>query len=134
MNNYSYNVIDYNSLEKNGDFTNIELLKNFGIDNSEEGISIVVITSKWCNSCKELTLILQKFRDEGLINFFKINIDENPSISQILDIRTIPALFFFKDGSLLNKDIEIYEFPFIKKGIMVGITSEDVLKEIINLV
>ena len=109
-------------------------MKNFGITGSGKGISIIEITSKWCNSCKGLTIILQKFRAEGLINLIEINIDSNPSITQILDIRTIPALFFFKDGFLLNEDIEIYDYPFVKKGIMAGITCEHVLKEIIKLV
>jgi len=109
-------------------------LNKFGIKGSGKGISIVEITSKWCNSCKGLTLILQKFRDEGLINLIKINIDENPSITQILDIRAIPTLYFFKDVFLLNEDIEIYDYPFVKKGIMAGITCEHVIKEIIKLV
>ena len=109
-------------------------MNKFGIKGSGKGISIVEITSKWCNSCKGLTLILQKFRDEGIINLIKINIDQNPSITQILDITAIPALIFFKDGFLLNEDIEIYDYPFVKNGIMVGITCEQVIKEIIKLV
>ncbi|MHA1105311.1 MAG: thioredoxin family protein [Promethearchaeota archaeon] len=99
-----------------------------------EGISIVEITSKWCNSCKALTSILQKIRDEGLINLFSISIDKNPSIAQILDIKTIPALYFFKNGFLLNRDIKVYDYVFVKEGIMAGITSENVIKEIIKLV
>ncbi|MHA1669927.1 MAG: thioredoxin family protein [Promethearchaeota archaeon] len=114
--------------------TNIKKLKNFAINGSREGILIVEITSKLCNSCKGLTSILQKFRDEGLINLIRINIDENPSIAQILDIRTIPALFFFKDGFLINRDIKINDYTFVKKGIMAGIICEDVLLEIIKLV
>lgn len=122
------------NINKSGDFTNIEPLKNFGISGSEKSISIVVITSKWCNSCRGLTIILQKFKDEGLIELFKINLDEYPSITQILDIRTIPALYFFKDGFLLNKDIEIYDYTFVKQGIMAGVTFEHVIEEIIKLV
>ncbi|MBY9002941.1 MAG: thioredoxin family protein [Candidatus Lokiarchaeota archaeon] len=121
-------------LEHNGDSTNIEVLANYGNIASRKGISIVEITSKWCSSCKGLTVILQKLRDEGLINFLKINIDKNPSITQKLDIKTIPAIFFFKIGFLLNRDIEIYDYPFVKKGIMTGVTSENLLKEIIKLV
>jgi len=69
-----------------------------------------------------------------LINLFSISIDKNPSIAQILDIKTIPALYFFKNGFLLNRDIKVYDYVFVKEGIMAGITSENVIKEIIKLV
>jgi len=67
-----------------------------------------------------------------MINLLKINIDENPTITQILEITTIPTLFIFKNGYLLDKDIEINEFPFVKKGIIAGFTCEHVIEEIIK--
>ena len=77
-------------------------------------------------------MILEKFRREGIVNIAKINLDQHPSISTILDIKALPALFFFKDGILLNKNVEINEYTFVKNGVMAGITCETVLKEIIN--
>jgi hypothetical protein len=69
-----------------------------------------------------------------LINLIKIDVDENPLITRILDIHSIPTLLFFKNGILLNRDIELYDYPFVKNGMMVGITCEHIIKEIIKLV
>lgn len=109
-------------------------MKKFGIKITSKKILILIITSKWCNSCKGLTLILQKLRDEGLIDLININLDENPLISQFLDITTIPSLFFFKNGVLMEKDIEVYDYTYVKKGVMTGFTCENLLKDIIKLI
>lgn len=69
-----------------------------------------------------------------MINLIKIDVDENPLITRILDIHSIPTLLFFKNGILLNRDIELYDYPFVKNGMMVGITCEHIIKEIIKLV
>jgi thioredoxin 1 len=35
----------------------------------------------------------------------KVNVDENPKLSMKYGIRSIPALFYFKDGQIVDKVI-----------------------------
>jgi len=49
-----------------------------------------------------------------------------------LKITAVPALLFFKNGKLLDKDIEINGETFVNKGIMIGAFGEPILKAIIN--
>ncbi|MFX1303407.1 MAG: thioredoxin family protein [Promethearchaeota archaeon] len=109
-------------------------MKEFGIHSSYEGIFIIVLCSKWCKSCKLFAPILGKFRDNGSIMFKEIDIDENRNLVRELNIYAVPALLFFKDGKLLNKNIKINEEIFVNKGVMIGTFGEQILKEIIRQV
>ncbi|MFX1503219.1 MAG: thioredoxin family protein, partial [Promethearchaeota archaeon] len=80
-------------------------MKEFGIHDSYEGIFIIVICSKWCSSCKLFAPILEKFRDNGFIKFIEIDINENINLVREFNIHAVPALLFFKNGELLNKNI-----------------------------
>ncbi|MFX1257745.1 MAG: thioredoxin family protein [Promethearchaeota archaeon] len=110
----------------------IENLKKFGIHGPDEGKLIIDIFSNWCGPCKLISPILEKFRDKGLINLIQIDINENRELGQELNIYAIPTLLFFKDGTLLDKDIEIDGQIIVNKGVMIGATGELILKKIIN--
>lgn len=107
-------------------------LKQFGIDGPDKGKFIFVLCSKWCRSCSFLSTILEKFRDEGSINLQEIDIAKNSKIARELNINAVPALLFFKDGKLLDKDIEIDGEILVNNGIMIGFFNEQILKEIIK--
>ena len=107
-------------------------LHQFGIKGHEKGNFVLILGSKWCKSCKLLSPILEKFKDEKLISYQEIDISKNAKITQELNIHAVPALIFFKDGKLLNKDIAINDEIFLKKGILIGAFNEVILKEIIE--
>jgi len=111
---------------------NIEDLKQFGIKGSKNGLLIVEVSSKWCISCPLLECILEKFRDEHLIKFEKIDLDLYPSVIQSLNITAMPLLLFFRDGKLLSKDIRVNDYNFVKHGRMAGVTCENVIMKIIE--
>lgn len=110
----------------------MKTLRKFGINGPKEGIFIVHFSSKWCKSCKSVFSILEKFRDNSLIELQQINVDENSKLARELDIHAVPALLFFKDGKLLEKSIEFNGETFVNKGIMIGAINEMILKEIIQ--
>ena len=107
-------------------------LKSFGIDGTHKGKFIIVLCSKWCRSCKLLTPILNKFRDEGLIKLKEIDISENCTWAQEMNIYAVPAFLFFKDGKLIEKDIEINGELLVNRGVMIGSFNDLILKEIIS--
>jgi len=110
----------------------LEDLEKLGIKCPSKGKVVIVLNSKWCNSCKHLSLTLKRLKDEGLIELLEIDIDKYPSINDFLNLTAVPTLLFFKDGKLVEKNIQINEFPFVKNGIMIGINCEPILKEIIE--
>ena len=107
-------------------------MKKFGIDGPEAGKLIIDLFTEWCGPCKWVSPILQKLRDDGLIHLIQIDVDKNSELGQELNIHSIPTLLFFKDGNLLEKNIEINGQIVVNKGIMVGAANEDTLRKIIN--
>jgi thioredoxin-like negative regulator of GroEL len=110
----------------------INELKKFGIDVPKKHKFILVLCSKWCSSCKLLSNILEKFRDQGFIKLKEIDIGKHSGIAGRFNINAIPALLFFKDGKLLDKNLEINGEILVKKGVMIGSFDENILKELIS--
>jgi len=107
-------------------------LKQLGIDDPNKGILVIVLCSKWCKSCKFLSPILQKFRDDGIIKLKEIDIGENSKFALEFNINAVPALIFFKDGKLLNKNYKVNGETLVNNGIMIGSFNEFILKQIIE--
>jgi len=104
-------------------------MRKYGIEVPKKGIFIIMLISKWCKSCKLLSTILEQFRDDGRIELKELDILENGNLAKEF---TIPALIFFKDGTLLDEDIIMYGESIIKKGILIGSFNEIILKEIMS--
>ena len=61
---------------------------------------LVDFWAEWCGPCKSIAPALDEISEEmnSKLKIAKLNVDENPSISQQYNIRSIPALMIFKDG------------------------------------
>tara|TARA_B100000029_G_scaffold484377_1_gene536522 strand:- start:13527 stop:13850 length:324 start_codon:yes stop_codon:yes gene_type:complete len=57
--------------------------------------------AEWCGPCKILGPVIEEVSKdyESKIKFAKLNIDQNPSNTQKFQIRGIPTLVLFKNGS-----------------------------------
>jgi len=71
--------------------------------------SLVDFWAEWCMPCKKIEPLLNQLSEEfkDKINFFKVNVDENPSLAAEYGIRGIPALFLFKNGEIVEKIIGV---------------------------
>lgn len=56
----------------------------------------------WCGPCKMIAPILEELATElaGKVTIAKINIDNNPKTSVKFNVRGIPTLLLFKNGSV----------------------------------
>lgn len=66
---------------------------------NENKTIIIKFEADWCGPCKTLGPVLDKIAEENPeINVIKVNVDENDSLSTEYGIRSIPAVFIFKNG------------------------------------
>ena len=68
---------------------------------------LVDFWAEWCGPCKAIAPILDNIALEmgDKISIKKINIDENPQAPANFNIRSIPTMILFKDGSMADAKI-----------------------------
>ena len=66
---------------------------------------LVDFWAEWCGPCKAIAPLLEEISEEmkDKLKVVKINVDENPTVSQNYSIRSIPALMIFKNGEKVSE-------------------------------
>ena len=80
--------------------------QNFKLDVLDSDQPVLVdFWAEWCGPCKAIAPSLEELSDEmaNKLKIVKINVDENPSVSQAYSIRSIPALMIFKNGEKISE-------------------------------
>ena len=75
--------------------------KDFKSDVLESDKFVLVdFWAEWCGPCKAIAPSLEEISEEmkDKLKVVKVNVDENPTVSQSYSIRSIPALMIFKNG------------------------------------
>ena len=68
---------------------------------------IVDLWAPWCGPCKTLGPMLESAvaATNGAVVLAKVNVDENPAISQAFKVQSIPAVFAIVDGKVVDSFI-----------------------------
>ena len=77
------------------------------LDLSEKGPVVIDLWAPWCTPCRTLGPLIEKIVDEtgGRVTLAKVNVDENPGISQAFKVQSIPAVFAIKDRKVVDSFI-----------------------------
>ena len=59
----------------------------------------------WCGPCRMAAPVLEKIADEyeGQLKVCKVNVDENREVASRYGIMSIPTMFVFKQGELVDQ-------------------------------
>ena len=65
-------------------------------------VAVIDFSATWCGPCKMLAPVLEEVSEEyaGKVNFFNVDVDENPDLAMQYKIMNIPALVVLKKGSV----------------------------------
>jgi thioredoxin 1 len=68
---------------------------------------LVDFWAEWCGPCRMVGPVVDELHKEyeGKALIGKVNVDFNPKIATDYGIMSIPALLYFKDGKLVDKQV-----------------------------
>ena len=100
-----------NAVEKTIGITREEYTKMV----TDDGYVLVDFSAEWCGPCKKLAPIVSEIEQEykGKVKIVRIDVDENPEISQALNVNSIPLLHLYKKGNLVWENVGLTEKSII---------------------
>jgi putative thioredoxin len=87
------------------------------VDKSKTVPVVVDLWAEWCGPCRTLGPIIEKVVDDtdGKVVLVKVNVDENPAISQAFRVQSIPAVYALRDGQVVDGFIGAYPEPEVTR-------------------
>lgn len=85
---------------------------NFETLLTSEKLVIVDFTAKWCGPCKKIAPfmedIAQTYQDR--VEVVKVDIDQSKPLAKKYGIRSIPAVFFFQNGDVVESIVGVQPY------------------------
>ena len=81
-------------------------------------VVVVDFYAEWCGPCKMLSPLIEKVSaDYKNVEFFSVDIDENPNLAADLAIEGVPTLIRFKNGEEAARSVGLLPVPKLVKFI-----------------
>ena len=86
---------------------------------------IVDFWAEWCGPCHAVAPVLDRIVEEsnGDLKLVKLNIDEQPALSQRYGVQSIPTMILFKNGEPAAAAIGAQPKPALEKAL--GLVAAD---------
>jgi thioredoxin 1 len=77
---------------------------NFFSEVSKYPVMVVDFWAAWCGPCRMVSPVIEQLAGEyaGKVAFGKLNVDENPMVSNTFGVQSIPTILVFKDGKQVD--------------------------------
>ena len=87
---------------------------------------IVDFWAEWCGPCHAVAPVLDRIVDEreGDLKLVKVNIDEQPALSQRYGVQSIPTMILFKDGEPAAAAIGAQPKPALERALGLAADSD----------
>jgi len=71
------------------------------------GLVVVDFWAEWCGPCRAVAPVLDQLASEyaGKLKVVKLDVDANQATSMRFNVRSIPTLMFFKNGTRVDQVI-----------------------------
>lgn len=70
--------------------------------------ALVDFWASWCGPCKMLSPLVDSVSEQyDNVNFYKVNVDEQPDLAQEFGIMSIPTLIMFKNGEIFDQSVGV---------------------------
>ncbi|MEM7101814.1 MAG: thioredoxin [Bacteroidota bacterium] len=82
---------------------------NFDVEVTESGkLAVVDFWAVWCGPCRMLAPVIEALAEENVdVVVGKLDVDNNPEISQRYGIRSLPTVLLLRDGEIVDKQIGV---------------------------
>ncbi|HZB72660.1 MAG TPA: thioredoxin [Acidimicrobiales bacterium] len=97
------------------------------LQRSHEVPVLVDLWAPWCGPCRTLGPVLEEVvtATGGKVDLAKVNVDENPQISQAFRVQSIPAVYALKDGKVVDGFVGAQPKPAVEKLVESLLPSEE---------
>lgn len=80
-----------------------------------KGVAVVDMNATWCGPCRMLKPVLEKLEGEITdVEFFGVDVDDNPEFAEEYQVSSIPCVILFKDGKEVARSVGFKPFEQMK--------------------
>ena len=92
---------------------------NFDALAGQHKLLIVDFWAPWCPPCRALAPVIEELATEyvGKVAIGKCNVDENKELTRKFEVSSIPAVFFIKNGKIVDTHLGYCEKAVLKEKI-----------------
>ena len=89
----------------------ISMVKTVKGDNFEDikacGVAVAGFSATWCGPCKMMAPVFHTVADElnGEVDFFSVDVDENPGLAAANKVFSVPTLILYKNGVEASRSV-----------------------------
>ena len=89
----------------------ISMVKTVKVDNFEDikacGVAVADFSATWCGPCKMMAPVFHTVADElnGEVDFFSVDVDENPGLAAANKVFSVPTLILYKNGVEASRSV-----------------------------